>query len=143
MMNFRAGFVSIIGKPNAGKSTLLNALAGEKISIVTPKAQTTRNRIRGIITTPHYQIVFSDTPGIIEPKYELHRSMMKSISEALEDADLLLLLFDATSPASETNQLLEFAFPSKISCLAVINKIDIATPAQIQSLKEKIENRWP
>jgi GTPase len=142
-MNFRAGFVSIIGKPNAGKSTLLNALVAEKISIVTAKAQTTRQRIRGIITTGNYQIVFSDTPGIIEPKYELHRSMMKSISEAVEDADLILLLFDPTSSAFETGQLLQFTLPSKIPCLAVINKIDIATPAQIQTLIEKIEPRWP
>jgi GTP-binding protein Era len=93
-MSFRAGFVSIIGKPNVGKSTLMNALLGEKISIITPKAQTTRHRILGIYNQPEYQIVFSDTPGIIEPKYKLQGSMMNFVNESLQDADLVMFVTD-------------------------------------------------
>ena len=90
----KAGFVNIFGKPNAGKSTLLNALMGEKLAIVSPKVQTTRHRIKGILTEKNYQIIFSDTPGIIEPKYKLHEKMMQAVKNALEDADLALLLVD-------------------------------------------------
>jgi len=88
----KAGFVNIIGNPNAGKSTLLNVLIGEKISIVSPKVQTTRHRIIGIVTQPEYQIVFSDTPGLLEPKYELHKAMLDFVKESLDDADVLLIL---------------------------------------------------
>src|SRR6185436_16068819 len=92
MNNHKAGFVNIIGNPNAGKSTLLNAMVGEKISIISPKVQTTRHRILGIVTKPEYQIVFSDTPGLLQPKYELHKAMMDFVNESLEDADVLLIL---------------------------------------------------
>jgi GTP-binding protein Era len=90
----KAGFVSIFGRPNAGKSTLLNALMGEKLAIVSPKVQTTRHRIKGILTEPEYQIIFSDTPGIIEPKYKLQEKMMMAVKQALEDTDVALLLVD-------------------------------------------------
>ena len=90
----KSGFVNIFGKPNAGKSTLLNALMGEKLAIVSSKVQTTRHRIKGILTTDQYQIIFSDTPGIIDPKYRLHEKMMLAVKSALEDADLALLLVD-------------------------------------------------
>src|SRR5215208_3642578 len=100
-MTFRSGFVTIIGKPNAGKSTLMNALLGEKISIITRKAQTTRHRIKGILTTNDYQIVFSDTPGIIEPKYRLHEKMMQAVKGSLEDADVALLLVDVNDDWKE------------------------------------------
>src|SRR5580765_5889052 len=100
-MSFKSGFVTIIGKPNSGKSTLLNAILGEKISIITSKAQTTRHRIKGILTTKDYQVVFSDTPGVIDPKYGLHKSMMKAVNESLEDADLLIYLFDVTADVNE------------------------------------------
>jgi len=86
----KSGFVNIFGKPNAGKSTLLNALIGEKLAIVTPKVQTTRNRIKGIVTTPEYQIIISDTPGIIEPQYKLQEKMMGAVKSATEDADVML-----------------------------------------------------
>ena len=88
----KVGFVNIFGKPNAGKSTLLNALTGEKLAIVSPKVQTTRHRIKGFVTTKEHQIIFSDTPGIIEPKYKLHEKMMSAVKSALEDADVALLL---------------------------------------------------
>jgi GTP-binding protein Era len=88
----KVGFVNIFGKPNAGKSTLLNALLGEKLAIVSSKVQTTRHRIKGILTTKEYQIILSDTPGIIDPKYKLHEKMMASVKGALEDADVALLI---------------------------------------------------
>src|ERR1700749_2411687 len=90
----QAGFVNIFAKPNAGKSTLLNALMGEKLAIVSHKVQTTRHRIKGILTEKDYQIIISDTPGIIEPKYKLHEKMMQAVKSSLEDADLALLLLD-------------------------------------------------
>src|SRR5690606_33453460 len=101
----RAGFVNIFGKPNAGKSTLLNALLGEKLAIVSPKVQTTRHRITGILTEKDYQIVFSDTPGIIDPKYKLHEKMMGAVRSALEDADVALLLMDARDNVEECLEL--------------------------------------
>ncbi len=90
MKEHKAGFVNIIGKPNAGKSTLMNGLVGEKLSIITSKAQTTRHRIMGMLSGEDYQIIYSDTPGIIEPKYELHAAMMKFVDTAFEDADIIL-----------------------------------------------------
>ena len=102
----KAGFVNIFGKPNAGKSTLLNALLGEKLAIVSSKVQTTRHRIKGFLTkTGEYQIIFSDTPGIIEPKYKLHEKMMQSVKSALEDADVALLLVDVNDDLEENNTL--------------------------------------
>src|ERR1700748_1157626 len=91
---FQSGFVNIFGAPNAGKSTLLNLLLGERLVIISPKVQTTRHRILGIFTEPNYQIVFSDTPGIIEPKYKLHQKMMLQVKSALEDADIAILMHD-------------------------------------------------
>src|SRR6188474_750386 len=90
----KVGFVNIFGKPNAGKSTLLNALMGEKMAIVSSKVQTTRHRIKAFLTTDAYQIIFSDTPGIIEPKYKLHQKMMRAVKSSLEDADVGLLIVD-------------------------------------------------
>src|SRR5271156_3230418 len=91
---FKSGFVNIFGAPNAGKSTLLNLLLGERLVIISPKVQTTRHRILGILSDPGYQIVFSDTPGIIEPKYKLHQKMMQQVKSALEDADVAILMHD-------------------------------------------------
>ncbi len=101
----RSGFINFFGRPNAGKSTLLNFLLGEKLAIVSPKVQTTRHRIKGILTTEDYQMVFSDTPGIIDPKYPLHKRMMEAVRTALEDADLALLLVDVGSDLSESDQI--------------------------------------
>jgi GTP-binding protein Era len=101
----RVGFINIFGHPNAGKSTLLNALMEEKLAIVSPKVQTTRHRIKGIVTTEDYQLVFSDTPGIIEPRYKLHEKMMEAVKSALEDADLALLLVDVKEDWAQCDEL--------------------------------------
>ena len=121
----KAGFVSIFGRPNAGKSTLLNALMGEKLAIVSPKVQTTRHRIKGIITEKDYQVIFSDTPGIIEPKYKLHEKMMQAVKAAIEDADLGLLLVDINENREEVNAVFE-SLQLKVPAIVVINKIDQA-----------------
>ncbi|SRR5260221_1999430 len=119
----KVGFVSIFGKPNAGKSTLLNALMGEKLAIVSPKVQTTRHRIKGILTEKDYQVIFSDTPGIIEPRYKLHEKMMQAVKNSLEDADLGLLLLDIRDNWEENDQLFQ-ALRLKAPAIVVLNKID-------------------
>ncbi len=127
----KVGFVSIFGKPNAGKSTLLNALMGEKLAIVSPKVQTTRHRIKGILTGKDHQIVFSDTPGIIEPRYKLHEKMMDVVKQSLEDADLALLLADIWDNAEENDQLFA-ALRLKSPAVVVLNKMDGAAPEKIK-----------
>jgi GTP-binding protein Era len=130
----KAGFVNIFGKPNAGKSTLLNALLEEKLAIISPKVQTTRHRIKGILTTDDYQIVFSDTPGIIEPKYKLQQKMMMAVKSALEDADLALLLLDIKDNWEENDTLftsLQLAVPA----LVILNKTDKAKTQKIEEAK--------
>jgi GTP-binding protein Era len=129
-MSHKAGFVSIIGKPNVGKSTLMNALVGEKLSIITPKAQTTRHRILGIVNEESYQIVFSDTPGIIQPKYGLQDSMMSSVKGALTDADLILFVTDINETHDE-NDVLDKIINTTIPMIVLINKIDNATQGQV------------
>lgn len=124
----KTGFVNIFGRPNAGKSTLLNALIGEKLAIVSPKVQTTRHRIKGILTEPGYQVVFSDTPGIIEPRYKLHEHMMQAVKSALEDADLALLLVDIRDNWEEVNELFA-GLRLRVPALVVINKTDTADKA--------------
>lgn len=119
----KAGFVNIFGKPNAGKSTLLNALMGEKMAIVSHKVQTTRHRIKAILTEENYQIIFSDTPGIIEPKYKLHEKMMQAVKSCLEDADLAILLFDAGDDREEADVVFS-SLHLKVPSLVVINKKD-------------------
>ena len=119
----KVGFVNIFGKPNAGKSTLMNALLGEKLAIVSPKVQTTRHRIKGILTTSAYQIIFSDTPGIIDPKYKLQQKMMHSVKSALEDADVALLLVDIKDNWEENDELFA-SLKLKVPCIVVLNKID-------------------
>jgi len=120
---FKSGFVSIFGRPNAGKSTLLNALMGEKLAIVSPKVQTTRHRIKAFLTGENYQIVLSDTPGIIEPKYKLHERMMQSVKSSLEDADLAIFLVDLRDDLEQQNQIFE-SLKIKAPGLVVLNKID-------------------
>ncbi|WP_432708128.1 GTPase Era [Pedobacter sp.] len=131
-MSHKAGFVSIIGKPNVGKSTLMNALVGEKLSIITPKAQTTRHRILGIVNEEDYQIVFSDTPGIIKPRYGLQDSMMSSVKGALTDADLLLFVTDINEEHDE-NDVLEKIINTSIPMVVLINKIDNATQEEVEA----------
>jgi GTP-binding protein Era len=121
----KSGFVNIFGKPNAGKSTLLNALMGEKLAIVSPKVQTTRHRIKGILTNENYQIIFSDTPGIIEPKYKLHEKMMQAVKSSLEDADVALLIVDIKDDLQEANEIFS-QLSLKVPALVVLNKTDVA-----------------
>ena len=119
----KSGFVNIFGRPNAGKSTLLNALMGEKLAIVSSKVQTTRHRIKGILTEKDYQIVISDTPGIIEPKYKLHEKMMEAVKSALEDADLAILLVDINEDLDEVDELFN-KMNLKVPSIVVLNKFD-------------------
>jgi GTPase len=139
---FKAGFVSIVGKPNVGKSTLMNRLMGEQLSIISPKAQTTRHRIMGILNSADYQVVYSDTPGILEPQYALHTAMMTYVKVSLEDADLILLVVEL----GEKYDALLFERFTRIQTpiLLVINKIDQAKGTQlhdkIQHWKEHLSN---
>ena len=126
---FKSGFVSIIGKPNVGKSTLMNRLVGEQLSIITPKAQTTRHRIMGILNGENYQVVYSDTPGILEPKYSLHEAMMSYVKVSLEDADLILLVVELGEKYDALfDRFKKFSTP----ILLVINKIDQAKGSQVK-----------
>jgi GTPase len=127
---FKSGFVSIVGKPNVGKSTLMNRLVGEQLSIATPKAQTTRHRIMGILNGEHYQIVYSDTPGILEPKYALHEAMMNFVKVSLEDADLILLVVELGEKYDPV--LFERFNRIQTPILLVINKIDQARGSQVE-----------
>lgn len=119
----KVGFVNIFGKPNAGKSTLLNALMGEKMAIVSHKVQTTRHRIKAILTSKDYQIILSDTPGIIDPKYKLHEKMMQAVKGSLEDADVALLIADGREPVEESHAIFE-KLKLKAPVIVVLNKID-------------------
>ena len=123
-MSHKAGFVNIIGSPNVGKSTLMNRLVGERLSIITSKMQTTRHRILGIVNEEDYQIVFSDTPGIIDPGYKLHENMMKFVSEAMKDADILILMTDIYESTEKLKGRIEKLAKLEIPVLVFINKID-------------------
>lgn len=131
----KSGFVNIFGKPNAGKSTLLNAIMGEKMAIVSPKVQTTRHRIKAILTEPGYQIIFSDTPGIIEPKYKLHEKMMQAVKGSLEDADVALLITDVSDNIEESNSIF-FSLKLKVPAIVVLNKADTLKEDQLKAAEE-------
>ncbi len=133
---FRSGFANIIGQPNVGKSTLLNAVLNEKISIVTPKKQTTRHRIQGILTGRNHQIVFSDTPGILEPKYLLQKRMMQFVNQAMEDADVFVYMVASGEYPEYHRDYIERLTEKSIPLLLVINKIDMSDQ---QSLEQEIE----
>jgi len=135
----KVGFVNIFGKPNAGKSTLLNALLGEKLAITSSKVQTTRHRIKGILTTDAYQVIFSDTPGIIEPQYRLHEKMMDAVKEALEDADLALLLYDLTDNNAEAANELFTGLRFKVPAIVVCNKNDLVPKEKAQEVARFFE----
>lgn len=132
---FRSGFVSIVGKPNVGKSTLMNAMVGENLSIITSKAQTTRHRIMGMLTGDDYQIIYSDTPGILEPEYELHKSMMKFVNESLEDADIILFVVDLMDKY-ENESIIDVLNEISTPVILVINKADLNEGSR---LKDKID----
>lgn len=127
----KAGFVSIIGKPNVGKSTLMNQLIGERLSIITSKAQTTRHRILGILNGEDFQVVYSDTPGILKPQYALHQSMMRFVDQALSDADVILFVTDLYEKSEEEAQI-EKLRKTDIPVVLVLNKIDLAKGTQVE-----------
>jgi GTP-binding protein Era len=127
---FKAGFVNIIGNPNVGKSTLMNALVGEKLSIITPKAQTTRHRILGILNGDNYQIVFSDLPGILKPAYKLQEKMMKFIGTAITDADIFLYMVEA-GEARYDEGIVKIIKDSGMPVFILINKIDLSTQEKV------------
>ncbi len=135
---FKSGFVNIIGNPNTGKSTFLNRMLDYDLAITTPKAQTTRHRILGIVNGPDYQIVFSDTPGIIRPAYKMQELMMDKVREALDDADVLLLMTEPDEPGLRDENFLETLRKTDKPLLVLINKIDLAN----QETVEKLIDRW-
>jgi len=129
----RCGYVALVSRPNAGKSTLFNALIGQRLSIVSAKPQTTRNRIHGILTRPASQIVFLDTPGLLEPDYKLHERMAGQIGFALRDADLVLLLLDADRPRDRRDLLRDFVRQNRLPLVAALNKVDLLAEDQVQT----------
>ena len=135
----KAGFVNIIGNPNVGKSTLMNALVGEKLSIITSKAQTTRHRIMGIVNGEDFQIVYSDTPGILKPAYKLQESMMNFVQGAVDDADVILYVTDTVEQSDRSESIIEKIIPT----IVVINKIDLTTPQQLEILAAQWQERIP
>ena len=137
-MVHKAGFVNIIGNPNVGKSTLMNVLVGEKLSIITPKAQTTRHRILGIVNGEDYQIVFSDTPGILNPAYQLQESMMDFVKTAFDDADILIYMVEVEEKELKNEAFFKKITNSKIPVLLLLNKIDLSNSERVE---EKI-NYW-
>lgn len=139
----KAGFVNIIGNPNVGKSTLMNALVGERLSIVTAKAQTTRHRIMGIVNGADYQIVYSDTPGIIKPGYKLQESMMSFVKGAVTDADIILYVTDVVEKYNKNSEYIEKLQHTDKPILLVINKIDISNQEELEDLHEKWHELLP
>ena len=138
----KSGFVNIIGRPNAGKSTLLNALVGERMSIITAKPQTTRHRILGIVTEPDYQIVFSDTPGFIaDTGYKMQEMMNRYVKSTFEDADVMLFLVDPLEDYAEDDALIQQVARLKTPVLLVFNKVDLAEPQRINELERKFK-KW-
>ncbi|MDE0484676.1 MAG: GTPase Era [Candidatus Poribacteria bacterium] len=142
--NFRSGYVSIIGAPNVGKSTLLNTILGQKLAIVTPKPQTTRNQIRGIVTTDTHQMVFVDTPGLMDPKYRLQSEMVRTAYGALRDADIVLFVIDAAHRAEETeDKILERLRRAKIAkTILVLNKVDIVDKLTLLPIFENFSEKF-
>ena len=142
-MAHRSGFVNIIGNPNVGKSTLMNQLVGERLSIITSKAQTTRHRIMGIVNGDDFQIVYSDTPGILKPNYKLQEKMMKFVRGAITDADVLLYVTDTVEDTLRSEDIIEKVRLSGIPTIVVINKVDLTTPAKLEELVAKWQERLP
>lgn len=139
----KSGFVNIIGNPNVGKSTLMNALVGERLSIITQKAQTTRHRIMGIVSGEEFQIVYSDTPGILKPAYKLQESMMKFVRGALTDADVILYVTDTVEQGDRSAEIIDDIRRSGIPTVVVINKIDLSTPEALEALVERWQAELP
>lgn len=139
----KSGFVNIIGNPNVGKSTLMNALVGERLSIITSKAQTTRHRIMGIVSGDDFQIVYSDTPGVLKPQYKMHEGMMQFVKTALSDADVILFVTDIFEKEVNNSEILERVQKTSIPVILIINKIDQATSEKIEELKNYWQSLLP
>lgn len=142
-MAHRSGFVNILGNPNVGKSTIMNSLVGEKLSIVSPKAQTTRHRIMGIVNGEDFQIVYSDTPGILNPKYKLQESMMGFVNSALTDADVIMYITDVTEKNPVENEFTGKIRQSGIAVIVAVNKIDLSNQGELEVLVEKWHGIFP
>lgn len=142
-MKHRSGFVNILGNPNVGKSTIMNALVGEKLSIVTSKAQTTRHRIMGIVNGDDFQIVYSDTPGILNPKYKLQEAMMNFVLGALQDADIILYVTDVKEKPISEKTYIEKIKTSGIPAIIVINKIDLSNQEELDRIVEHWKTAFP
>jgi GTP-binding protein Era len=141
--SYQSGFVNIFGAPNAGKSTLLNLLLGERLVIISPKVQTTRHRILGILSEPTYQIVFSDTPGIIEPKYKLHQKMMLQVKSALEDADVAILMHDIARPMEEF-EAIAASLKLKVPAILLLNKTDtLKDKSSLEGIIKQYKDKYP
>ncbi|MGC9374528.1 MAG: GTPase Era [Bacteroidales bacterium] len=133
-MPHKSGFVNIIGNPNVGKSTIMNQMVGEKLSIITPKAQTTRHRILGIVNSDDYQIVYSDTPGILKPNYKLQEKMMRFVGSAFEDADIILYVTDVIEKMDKNQQYIDKLSQTNVPVLLLINKIDLSNQEELENL---------
>jgi len=142
-MAHKAGFVNIVGNPNVGKSTIMNALVGEKISIITKKMQTTRHRIKGIVSGDDFQIVYSDTPGILKPSYKLQESMMKFVDSALIDADVILFVTDVVEKPDKNPEYIEKVRKSNMPVIVLINKIDLSNQEDVLKLYDYWGNTFP
>lgn len=136
---FKSGFVNIVGNPNVGKSTLMNVLVGERISIITSKAQTTRHRIMGIVNGEDFQIVYSDTPGVLKPNYKLQESMLKFSTGAIGDADVILYVTDTVETVEKNLEFIDKVRASGIFTIVVVNKIDLTTGEKLEELVEKLK----
>ena len=139
----RSGFINIIGNPNVGKSTLMNNLVGEKLSIITSKAQTTRHRILGIVNGDNFQLIFSDTPGIIKPSYELQDSMMDFVKSALEDADVLIYMVEIGEKSIKDSEVHDKIQSAKIPTIILLNKIDLSNQEDIENQIKVWSNKYP
>jgi len=133
-MTHKSGFISIVGNPNVGKSTLSNLLVGERLSIITSKAQTTRHKILGILNGPDYQLIFSDTPGVLEPNYKLQESMLKFSKSALVDADVILFITDTVETAGKNKEFIADVSTTNVPVLVAINKVDISSQEELEKL---------
>lgn len=142
-MTHKSGFVNIIGNPNVGKSTIMNALVGERLSIITKKMQTTRHRIKGIVSGDDFQIVYSDTPGILKPNYKLQESMMKFVNTALIDADVILYVTDVVEKADKNEEYLDKIRKSNAPVIVLINKIDLSNQGEVMKMYEYWKDLLP
>jgi GTPase len=142
-MSHKSGFVNILGNPNVGKSTIMNALVGEKLSIITPKVQTTRHRIMGIVNGEDFQIVYSDTPGILKPKYKLQETMMNFVNTALTDADIILFVTDVLESVDKEGEYIERIKNSGVPVIVVVNKIDLSNQTSLEGIVDSWHKAFP